>query len=80
MLYTSFFDRCGVANNDQDKKVVDIKVEAKPYFSKTAHHPNDVTKAPGDDVTIRCEPSGEPEPTIEWMVNGRPLDGMYCIF
>ena len=72
-----FVYRCSVIGDAKIFKVVSITVEAKPFFSKNDHRPMDVTKAPGGSVTIRCHPSGEPEPVIKWKVNGEDATGMH---
>jgi hypothetical protein len=35
--------------------------------------PQDVTVRSGEDVALRCQATGEPEPTIEWLRAGQPL-------
>lgn len=35
--------------------------------------PRDMTVRSGEDVTLQCQASGEPTPTIEWLRAGRPL-------
>lgn len=35
--------------------------------------PQDVTARSGDDVTLRCQATGEPVPTVEWLRAGQPL-------
>ena len=56
-------------------KVVEIDVEALPYFESDHKGPMDVIRAPGEDVTIRCQPQGVPKPEVEWRINGKPLNG-----
>lgn len=43
---------------------------AVPFFTVT---PKIVEGAEGETAVIRCEASGNPEPTIKWIHNGRPL-------
>lgn len=43
---------------------------AIPFFTVT---PKIVEGAEGETAVIRCEASGNPEPTIKWIHNGRPL-------
>ncbi|XP_041947130.1 roundabout homolog 1 isoform X2 [Alosa sapidissima] len=38
------------------------------------HHPSDVVVKVGSPATLSCRASGTPEPTIEWLHNGQPLD------
>lgn len=35
--------------------------------------PQDMTVRSGDDVALRCQATGEPIPTIEWLRAGQPL-------
>lgn len=35
--------------------------------------PRDLTVRSGADVELRCQATGEPVPTIEWLRAGRPL-------
>lgn len=35
--------------------------------------PQGVTARSGDDVTLQCQASGEPAPTVEWLRAGQPL-------
>ena len=35
--------------------------------------PQDVTVRSGDAVALRCQASGEPVPTVEWLRAGQPL-------
>lgn len=41
-----------------------------PFFTVV---PQIVEGAEGETAVINCEASGNPEPTIEWIHNGRPL-------
>jgi hypothetical protein len=41
-----------------------------PFFTIT---PQIVEKAEGETAVINCEASGNPEPTIKWIHNGKPL-------
>ncbi|KAM6184061.1 hemicentin-2 [Erethizon dorsatum] len=52
------------------KKVVILVLQSAPVFQV---EPQDVTVRPGKDVTLRCQATGEPAPTIEWLRAGRPL-------
>ncbi|CAH1721316.1 neuroglian-like [Aphis gossypii] len=49
---------------------IELDVMAVPYFTVV---PQIVEGAEGETAVIRCEASGNPEPTIEWIHNGRPL-------
>lgn len=35
--------------------------------------PQDVTVRSGDDVSLRCQATGRPVPTVEWLRAGQPL-------
>uniref|UniRef100_A0A667Z7G4 Roundabout, axon guidance receptor, homolog 4 (Drosophila) n=1 Tax=Myripristis murdjan TaxID=586833 RepID=A0A667Z7G4_9TELE len=37
------------------------------------HHPSDVVVKVGNPATLSCRADGSPEPTIEWLRNGQPL-------
>ncbi|XP_073909095.1 hemicentin-2 isoform X2 [Castor canadensis] len=52
------------------KKVVTIVLQSAPVFQV---EPQDVTVRSGEDVALRCQATGEPEPTIEWLRAGQPL-------
>uniref|UniRef100_A0A673YEC1 Neural cell adhesion molecule L1 n=1 Tax=Salmo trutta TaxID=8032 RepID=A0A673YEC1_SALTR len=34
----------------------------------------------GSDVLINCSATGTPQPTIQWMVNGKPIEGMFSVY
>jgi len=37
-------------------------------------HPSNETKTEGDNVTLTCNATGNPAPTISWTRDGSPLD------
>ncbi|XP_050425383.1 neuroglian isoform X2 [Adelges cooleyi] len=49
---------------------IELEVMAIPFFTVT---PEFVEGAEGETAVIKCEASGNPEPTIKWIHNGRPL-------
>ncbi|KAL4121128.1 hypothetical protein QTP88_013693 [Uroleucon formosanum] len=49
---------------------IELDVMAVPFFTVV---PQIVEGAEGETAVIRCEASGNPEPTIKWIHNGRPL-------
>ncbi|XP_025407502.1 neuroglian-like [Sipha flava] len=49
---------------------IELDVMAVPFFTIT---PQIVEKAEGETAVINCEASGNPEPTIKWIHNGKPL-------
>ncbi|XP_047380794.1 hemicentin-2 [Sciurus carolinensis] len=52
------------------KKVVTLVLQSAPAFQV---QPQDVTARSGEDVVLRCQATGEPAPTVEWLRAGRPL-------
>uniref|UniRef100_A0A2K5KA06 Hemicentin-2 n=1 Tax=Colobus angolensis palliatus TaxID=336983 RepID=A0A2K5KA06_COLAP len=52
------------------KKVVILVLQSAPVFQV---EPQDMTVRSGDDVALRCQATGEPIPTIEWLQAGQPL-------
>ncbi|XP_012784766.2 hemicentin-2 [Ochotona princeps] len=52
------------------KRVVVVVLQSAPVLEV---EPQDMTVRSGDDVTLQCQASGEPTPTIEWLRAGRPL-------
>lgn len=41
---------------------------------RIVHHPSDVVVRAGSPATLSCRADGNPEPTIQWLRNGLPLD------
>nr|XP_055064219.1 roundabout homolog 1 isoform X2 [Misgurnus anguillicaudatus] len=41
---------------------------------RIVHHPSDVVVRAGSPATLSCRAEGNPEPTIQWLRNGLPLD------
>ncbi|XP_036381741.1 roundabout homolog 1 isoform X2 [Megalops cyprinoides] len=41
---------------------------------RIVHHPSDVVVRVGSPATLSCRAEGTPEPTIEWLRNGLPLE------
>ncbi|XP_054440698.1 hemicentin-2 [Pteronotus mesoamericanus] len=52
------------------EKVVVLVLQSAPVFQV---EPQDVTARSGEDVALRCQATGEPVPTVEWLRAGRPL-------
>ncbi|XP_039085354.1 hemicentin-2 [Hyaena hyaena] len=52
------------------EKVVILVLQSAPVFRV---EPRGVTARSGDDVTLQCQASGEPAPTVEWLRAGQPL-------
>ena len=47
---------------------------ATPYWIKA---PNNTNAAEDETVRFECEASGEPEPSVQWFVNGKQLSSQY---
>lgn len=43
---------------------------AAPYW---LDEPKNLILAPGEDGRLVCRANGNPKPTVQWMVNGEPL-------
>ncbi|KAB0366601.1 hypothetical protein FD754_010757, partial [Muntiacus muntjak] len=52
------------------EKVVVLALQSAPVFQVK---PQDVTVRSGDSVALRCQASGEPVPTVEWLRAGQPV-------
>lgn len=48
-----------------------VEVLAAPYWRKS---PGNIISAEGETVQFECEAGGKPEPKLQWLMNGRPLD------
>ncbi|XP_053523819.1 hemicentin-2 [Artibeus jamaicensis] len=51
-------------------KVVVLVLQSAPVFQV---EPQDVTARSGEDVALRCQATGEPVPTVQWLRAGQPL-------
>uniref|UniRef100_A0A4W5NL23 Neural cell adhesion molecule L1 n=1 Tax=Hucho hucho TaxID=62062 RepID=A0A4W5NL23_9TELE len=49
----------------------DVSVEERPQF---VFEPESQLSMIGSDVLIKCSATGTPQPTIQWMVNGKPIE------
>ncbi|KAM9722140.1 hemicentin-2 isoform 3-T3 [Dama dama] len=52
------------------EKVVVLALQSAPVFQVK---PQDVTVRSGDSMALRCQASGEPVPTVEWLRAGQPV-------
>ncbi|XP_046530474.1 hemicentin-2 isoform X1 [Equus quagga] len=52
------------------EKVVVLVLQSAPVIQV---EPQNVTVRAGDDVALRCQATGEPAPTVEWLRAGQPL-------
>uniref|UniRef100_A0A673YDS5 Neural cell adhesion molecule L1-like protein n=1 Tax=Salmo trutta TaxID=8032 RepID=A0A673YDS5_SALTR len=67
-------------------KATNIHGKAVHYFDVTVEEPPQWVSEPesqlsmiGSDVLINCSATGTPQPTIQWMVNGKPIEGMFSV-
>uniref|UniRef100_A0A673YEY1 Neural cell adhesion molecule L1-like protein n=1 Tax=Salmo trutta TaxID=8032 RepID=A0A673YEY1_SALTR len=68
-------------------KATNIHGKAVHYFDVTVEEPPQWVSEPesqlsmiGSDVLINCSATGTPQPTIQWMVNGKPIEGMFSVY
>ncbi|KAM5259263.1 hemicentin-2 isoform 1-T1 [Hipposideros larvatus] len=52
------------------EKVLVLVLQSAPMFQLK---PQDVIVRSGDDVSLRCQATGQPVPTVEWLRAGQPL-------
>ncbi|XP_007942419.2 hemicentin-2 [Orycteropus afer afer] len=52
------------------EKVVVLVLQSAPVFQV---EPQDAIVRSGEDVALRCQATGEPVPTVEWLRSGQPL-------
>ncbi|XP_043490484.1 interference hedgehog-like [Polistes fuscatus] len=61
----------GVASSQQPlKSVIILKVAEEPKILKS---PKALTFSEGGELELSCSVTGQPEPTIEWLINGETL-------
>ncbi|XP_030010684.1 roundabout homolog 1 isoform X2 [Sphaeramia orbicularis] len=51
-----------------------FRVRAEETPPRIVHHPSDVVVKVGSPATLSCRADGNPQPTIEWLRNGQPLE------
>ncbi|XP_019904244.2 roundabout homolog 1 isoform X2 [Esox lucius] len=51
-----------------------LKAEGVEVPPRIVHHPSDVVVKVGSPATLSCRADGTPEPTIQWLRNGQPLE------
>ncbi|XP_022799390.1 muscle, skeletal receptor tyrosine protein kinase-like, partial [Stylophora pistillata] len=61
--------RC-VASNSLGSNTSDAAVVNVQYESHITTHPNNVTKREGENVTLYCNATGNPLPTLSWTKDG----------
>ncbi|KAM8819220.1 neurofascin isoform 9-T10 [Rhynchonycteris naso] len=52
------------------RHTISVRVKAAPYWLE---EPENLILAPGEDGRLVCRANGNPKPTVQWMVNGEPL-------
>ncbi|XP_070601588.1 neurofascin isoform X10 [Erythrolamprus reginae] len=50
---------------------ISVKVKASPYW---LDEPENLILAPGEDGRLLCRANGNPKPSVQWLVNGEPLE------
>nr|XP_020858664.1 neurofascin isoform X18 [Phascolarctos cinereus] len=53
------------------RHTISVRVKAAPYW---LDEPKNLILAPGEDGRLVCRANGNPKPTIQWLVNGDPLE------
>ena len=46
---------------------------ARPTISNSGSHPTEIIVTRGKSISLECEVEGIPQPTVNWMKDGRPL-------
>ncbi|NXC41374.1 NFASC protein, partial [Penelope pileata] len=54
------------------RHTISVRVKAAPYW---LDEPQNLILAPGEDGRLVCRANGNPKPTIQWLVNGEPIEG-----
>lgn len=55
----------------QQTHAMKVIVKSAPYWKSS---PKDATAAEGESVSFKCEADALPEPRLQWLVNGLPLE------
>ncbi|XP_069489231.1 neurofascin isoform X9 [Ambystoma mexicanum] len=53
------------------RHAVSVRVKAAPYW---LDEPKNLVLSPGDNGRLVCRALGNPKPTIQWMMNGEPIE------
>lgn len=63
---------CDVSNGvgQAQSSTINLQINAIPYFTE---EPEIVEAAEGEEAQFNCKASGFPEPTIQWIHNGKPI-------
>jgi len=64
---------CTASNGvgSQQSHAMSVVVQAAPYWYKV---PNNTNAAEDESVTFECQARGVPDPKLQWLVNGVPID------
>ncbi|XP_040508640.1 neurofascin isoform X15 [Gallus gallus] len=54
------------------RHTISVRVKAAPYW---LDEPQNLILAPGEDGRLVCRANGNPKPSIQWLVNGEPIEG-----
>ncbi|XP_005430889.1 neurofascin isoform X12 [Geospiza fortis] len=53
------------------RHTISVRVKAAPYW---LDEPENLILAPGEDGRLVCRANGNPKPSIQWLVNGEPIE------
>ncbi|XP_075766618.1 neurofascin isoform X3 [Pelodiscus sinensis] len=53
------------------RHTISVRVKAAPYW---LDEPQNLILAPGEDGRLVCRANGNPKPTVQWLVNGEPIE------
>ncbi|XP_019402133.1 PREDICTED: neurofascin isoform X18 [Crocodylus porosus] len=53
------------------RHTISVRVKAAPYW---LDEPQNLILAPGEDGRLVCRANGNPKPTIQWLMNGEPIE------
>ncbi|XP_060765997.1 neurofascin homolog (chicken) a isoform X3 [Neoarius graeffei] len=54
------------------RHTISVQVKAAPFW---LHKPSNLVLAPNENGQLQCLASGNPKPSIQWLVNGEPIEG-----
>ncbi|XP_053104153.1 neurofascin isoform X21 [Hemicordylus capensis] len=54
------------------RHTISVRVKAAPYW---LDEPENLILAPGEDGKLVCRANGNPKPSVQWLVNGEPIEG-----
>ncbi|KAG9509224.1 Neuroglian [Fragariocoptes setiger] len=58
-------------NGNQQTHAMTVTVSSEPYWVLA---PNNTNAAQDESVQFECQADGKPKPTLQWLLNGSPLD------